>query len=73
MAKFVIYKDKRGEYRWRFKAANGRIIADSGEGYILKSGALKGVEFVKKYAPGASVVDLTVSSSLLTLRKLLQE
>ena len=73
MAKFVVYKDIRGEYRWRFKSANGRIITDSGEGYDSKAGAQSSVEFVKKYAPGASVVDLTISSSLLTLRKLLQE
>lgn len=30
---FLIYIDQRGEYRWKIEAANGRIIADSGEGY----------------------------------------
>lgn len=30
---FLIYIDSRGEYRWKIEAANGRIIADSGEGY----------------------------------------
>jgi len=30
---FLIYLDTRGEYRWRCEAANGRTIADSGEGY----------------------------------------
>jgi uncharacterized protein YegP (UPF0339 family) len=28
---YYYYKDSKGE--WRLKAANGRIIADSGEGY----------------------------------------
>lgn len=28
-----IYRDARGEYRWRVRASNGRIVADSGEGY----------------------------------------
>ena len=28
-----IYRDVRGEYRWRVRAANGRIVADSSEGY----------------------------------------
>jgi uncharacterized protein YegP (UPF0339 family) len=37
--KFHIYQDKRGEWRWRLKARNGRIVADSGEGYVRKSGA----------------------------------
>lgn len=27
------YLDAKGEWRWRIKAANGRIVADSGEGY----------------------------------------
>ena len=27
------FKDKAGEWRWHLKADNGRIIADSGEGY----------------------------------------
>ena len=30
---YYYYKDSKGEWRWRLKAANGRIIADSGEGY----------------------------------------
>ena len=27
------YTDIAGEWRWRIRAANGRILADSGEGY----------------------------------------
>lgn len=37
--KIQIYKDKKGEYRWRLKAINGKIIADSGEGYKRKRNA----------------------------------
>lgn len=28
-----LYRDKAGEFRWRRKAGNGEIVADSGEGY----------------------------------------
>lgn len=28
-----VYKDKKREHRWRMVAGNGRIIAESGEGY----------------------------------------
>jgi uncharacterized protein YegP (UPF0339 family) len=31
------YKDEAGEYRWRLKARNGRIVADCGEGYSRKA------------------------------------
>lgn len=54
---FYIYKDARGEYRWRLRAANQQIIADSGEGYTWKSDCRKGIDLVKTYAAGASVVD----------------
>jgi len=29
--KFEVYGDVGGSYRWRLKASNGRIVADSGE------------------------------------------
>ncbi len=32
-----IYRDTRGEYRWRVRATNGRIVADSGEGYANRA------------------------------------
>lgn len=39
--KFNIYRDNNSEWRWRLVSRNGRIIADSGEGYKGKSGAIK--------------------------------
>ena len=32
-SKLEIYKDNSGEWRWRLKASNGRIVATGGEGY----------------------------------------
>ena len=57
--KFEIFKDQRGEYRFRLKAPNGQIIAVSGEGFTTKQSCLGGIESVKKYAPTAQVHDLT--------------
>ena len=59
-AKFEIYKDKSGEYRWKLTHANGQIIADSGEGYKAKANAMGGIKSVKENAPGAIVEDKTV-------------
>ena len=44
--KFYIYKDRAGEWRWRLKARNGRIVADSGEGYKTRAGVLAAVDRV---------------------------
>ena len=35
--KFEVYQDKRGEWRWRRKASNGRIVGAACEGYVNKS------------------------------------
>ena len=59
MAKFEIIKDKGDEYRWRFRANNGKIVADSGEGYVAKSDCERGIEIVKGQAPSARVEDLS--------------
>lgn len=45
--KFELYKDKAEEWRWRLKADNGRIIADSGEGYKNKADCEHGIDLVK--------------------------
>lgn len=37
-----IYTDKRGDWRWRAIAANGRIVADSAEGYRKRADCLRG-------------------------------
>lgn len=58
MANFEIYKDKRGEFRWRLRADNNQIIA-SGEGYTSKAGCKNGIESVKKNAPKAKIEDQT--------------
>jgi len=47
MAKFEIYKDKSGEFRFRLKASNGQNILAS-EGYAAKAGCQNGVESVRK-------------------------
>lgn len=44
--KFVQYKDVRGEWRWRLVAANGKIVADSGEGYKNEADCNHGVSLV---------------------------
>jgi uncharacterized protein YegP (UPF0339 family) len=36
---FELYQDKRGEWRWRRKAGNGKIVGASCEGYADKAGA----------------------------------
>lgn len=55
--KFELYTDKSGEYRFRLKAGNGEVIAVS-EGYSSKSGALNGIDSVRRNAADAEVVEV---------------
>ena len=45
--KFEIYKDKKGEYRWRLLSQNGEPVATGGEGYAEKRGAMNAVKKLK--------------------------
>ena len=56
MSKFVIFEDKKKEWRFSLKANNGRIIATS-EGYKRKDGAIDGAISVMKNAPNANIVN----------------
>ena len=43
---FIVYQDRAGEWRWRLQHRNGRVIADSGEGYTRKRDAMRAVDTV---------------------------
>ena len=55
--KFEYFKDKKGKYRFRLKAGNGQVIAQS-EAYETKNSCLSGIESVKSNAPGAPAVEV---------------
>lgn len=46
--KFVaeVYKDKKMEWRWRLRAANKKVLADSGEGYKNKKDCLEALAMI---------------------------
>lgn len=46
--KFEVYQDKRGEWRWRRLASNGKIVGASCEGYKAKSDAEANMKRGKK-------------------------
>jgi uncharacterized protein YegP (UPF0339 family) len=55
-AQFEIFTDRKKQYRFRLKAANGEIIAAS-EAYETKAACLKGIASVQKNAPIAKIID----------------
>ncbi|MDX2438084.1 MAG: DUF1508 domain-containing protein [Acidobacteriota bacterium] len=55
-AKFEVFTGKTGDFRFRLKAANGRVICQ-GQGYKTKDACLKGIESIKTNAARAAVVE----------------
>jgi uncharacterized protein YegP (UPF0339 family) len=46
---YTIYQDAKREWRWHF-TTNGRVIADSGEGYVNRQDAERGIQIMKNSA-----------------------
>lgn len=62
VSKFEVYKDKKGETRFRYRAANGEIVFSS-EGYKAKASAMKSIESIKKNVATAEVVEEAAKAS----------
>lgn len=56
--KFEIYKDNKGNYRWRLLAQNGEPVASSGEGFSEKRTAMNAVKKLKDWANTENILDL---------------
>ena len=57
-AKFELFKDTGGKFRFHLKAANGEIIAAS-QGYTSKAAAQNGIASIKDNVASAPTDDLT--------------
>lgn len=57
-AKFEVFKDASGQFRFRLVAPNGEIIASS-EAYTTKDACMNVIESVKTNAPVAEIEDQT--------------
>ena len=55
--KFEIFPDKGGSWRFRLKAPNGQIIANS-QGYSSKAACINGIESVKTNASSAPILEV---------------
>lgn len=61
--RFEIDKNSKGQWIWRLKAQNGRVIADSAESYANKSDCENGIKLVKDTNSGTPVDDVSAKAS----------
>jgi len=72
MAKFVVYKDVAGSYRWRLIAGNGEKVAAS-EAYASKANAARSAKNVREIASAAVIVDAEQEAIRRTLASLISK
>jgi uncharacterized protein len=71
MANFEIYQDTQGDYRWRFQANNGKILANSEEGFHNRLNCEHAIILLKQQAPKASIsVEVRVGTPLKRSREI---
>lgn len=51
MTRAEVYRDSSGQWRWRLRAGNGRIVADSGESYRKQADCLAGLRIATEGPP----------------------
>lgn len=55
MARFYVYRDEQGVYRWRFETSRNKFVADSALGYRSKRECLNAIKTVMKEITRAEV------------------
>jgi len=58
-AKFEVYKDRGGEFRWRLRATNSQVMAIAPDGYKDKRDCLSAIDSVKRDVENAPVKDVS--------------
>ncbi|MBR2117952.1 MAG: DUF1508 domain-containing protein [Afipia sp.] len=66
--KFEIYKDKSGEFRFRFRAPNGEKMFAS-EGYSNKASAKSTIKSIVKHVAKAEIDDVSKAVKAKTEKK----
>ncbi len=59
-AKFILYHDLRGEYRWRLRSHSGETVAASAKGHLGKSECEGEMELWRTEYPDVCVRDATI-------------
>jgi len=53
--KFTVYRDADKQWRWRLTARNGKILADSGEGYRRRIDCNTAIQSIRGGAAKATI------------------
>ena len=60
-----VYRDNAGEWRWRVRAANSKIVCDSAEGYKTRRGCMQAVDALYRILSLADIIVMADSDNPL--------
>jgi uncharacterized protein YegP (UPF0339 family) len=60
------YRDAAGLWRWRAKAANGRIVADSGQGYRRRVDMERALCLLAEHLPASTILARSQATTALS-------
>ena len=55
--RFIVYRDKKGGWRWRLVAGNGNVVADGAEGYATAGNARRAAKRMRRDMSAVPVED----------------
>lgn len=58
-SRIEVYTDKKGEFRWKLKSANHKILAEGGEGFKTRQGLEKSLNNIRDIFEFAGIDDRT--------------
>lgn len=61
-AGFEVYEDNAGQWRWRLRARNGRLLASSGQGFASRANVERSVKDVRKATAKAKAKPKVIES-----------
>ena len=53
-ARFEVYRDTSGDWRWRLRAANGCVVADCAEGYASRRNVYRALNDIAYHVAAAA-------------------
>lgn len=56
---FQLFKTRRGQWRWRLRARNGKLVACSGEAYRRRADCMAAIDLVRATDYATQVEDVT--------------
>jgi uncharacterized protein len=57
--KYILYRDRKRQFRWKLLSRNNKIIAIAGESFTRKANCLKSIDRIRRESTIVPILDKT--------------